>query len=244
MIVISKVSNKRLIKGHRYEVQNIWNSGKNQRWLEGKVQLVGFGRYSVNSFTDTNGSPIANIDYSSNIPIADRFIKFEDCVEGEILICTTDHYKTIAKGSMYKIQNLKRTEVVLTGFNGRKWIHREDQIKFEGISRFFKFNGWGFRKLTSSEAREISLGSLLNGEEPNIVKTTNIRGIDVSSNKHKTLMESLSKTILDVNRHHLSIIDWTCQKTAEKLRLKPEDFEDLLNMTLGEILEKIENNEF
>lgn len=240
MVVISKISNKRLIKGYRYEVQNIWNSGKNQHWVEGKLQLVGFGRYSVNSFTDTSGNPISKIDFTSNTPIVDKFIKFEDCSEGEILICTSDSYKTLANGSMYKIEKLKRTEKELNGFNGRKWIQKEDKIKFEGLPRFLKFNGWSFRKLTPSEAREISLGSLLNGDEPNIVKTSNIRGIDMALNKEKTLMESLSKTILDVNRHHLSIIDWTCQKTADKLRIKPEDFNDLLNMTLGEILEKIE----
>jgi len=54
-------------------------------------------------------------------------------------------------------------------------------------------------------------------------------------------MEVISKTLLDENRHHLSIIDWTCQKTGEKFRIKPEDFKDLLDMKLSDILAKIEN---
>jgi hypothetical protein len=240
MIVISKLENKRLIKGHRYEVQNLWNSGTNQRWVEGKVHLVGFGRYSVDSFTDDNGNPLPKINYSSNIIQANISIKFEDCKEGEILICNTDQYKTLTKGAMYKIQSLKSVEFDVNGFNN-KYTRVEKSIKFEGFNRYLKFNGWSFRKLTPVESREISLSSILNGEEPNIIKTKDIRGIDLSLNKYKSLMEIISKTILDNNKHHLSIIDWSCKKTGDKLKIIPEDFNELLNMTLSEILEKLEN---
>jgi len=240
MIVISKLENKRLIKGHRYEVQNLWNSGTNQRWVEGKVHLVGFGRYSVDSFTDDNGNPLPKINYSSNIIQANISIKFEDCKEGEILICNTDQYKTLTKGAMYKIQSLKSVEFDVNGFNN-KYTRVEKSIKFEGFNRYLKFNGWSFRKLTPGESREISLSSILNGEEPNIIKTKDIRGIDLSLNKYKSLMEIISKTILDNNKHHLSIIDWSCKKTGDKLKIIPEDFNELLNMTLSEILEKLEN---
>jgi len=238
MIVISKVT---LLKGHRYEVQNLWNAGNNQRWVEGKLQLVGFGRYSVDSFTDSSGNPIAKVNYTSTQPQVERFIKFEDCKEGEILVCNSDHYKTLAKGSMYKIEKLEKTESEKNGWGGRSWTHTETKIKFEGIKRKLKFNGWAFRKLTTEESRNISLGSILTGEEPLIVKTTDIRKIDIVVNKEKALMEVISKTLLDENRHHLSIIDWTCQKTGEKFRIKPEDFKDLLDMKLSDILAKIEN---
>jgi hypothetical protein len=242
MIVISKVANKKLLKGHRYEVQNLWNAGNNQRWVEGKVQLVGFGRYSVDSFTDTNGNPLPKTNYTSSVQQVVRFIKYEDCKVGEILVCNSDHYKTLVKGSMYKIEKLNRVETVVNGFNGAKWTRKEDTIKFEGINRKLKFNGWAFRKLTSEETREISLGSILNGEEPKIIKTTSLRKIDMSVNKEKTLMEVISKTLLDPNRHHLSIIEWSCEKTGEKLRIVPDDFKDILDMKLSDILEKIEKN--
>lgn len=240
MIVISKVANKKLLKGHRYEVQNLWNAGNNQRWVEGKIQLVGFGRYSVDSFTDSSGNPIAKVNYTSTQPQVERFIKYEDCKEGEILVCNSDHYKTLAKGSMYKIEKLEKTESEKNVWGGRSWTHTETTIKFEGIKRKLKFNGWAFRKLTTEESRNISLGSILTGEEPLIVKTTDIRKIDIVVNKEKALMEAISKTLLDENRHHLSIIDWTCQKTGEKMRIKPEDFKDLLDMKLSDILEKFD----
>jgi len=240
MIVISKVGNKKLIKGHRYEVQNLWNAGNNQRWVEGKVQLVGFGRYSVDSFTDTNGNALPKTNYVSSRPQVDRFIKFEDCKEGEILVCNSDHYKTLAKGSMYKIEKLEKKETEKNGWGGRTWTHSEFTVKFEGIKRKLKFNGWAFRKLTQEESREISLGSILSGQDPVIVKTTDIRKIDMVVNKEKALMEVIAKTIIDSNRHHLSIVDWSCQKTGEKMRINPDDFKELLDMKLSDILAKIE----
>jgi hypothetical protein len=144
---------------------------------------------------------------------------------------------------MYKIQSLKSVEFDVNSFNNTKYTRVEKSIKFEGFNRYLKFNGWSFRKLTPGESREISLSSILNGEEPNIIKTKDIRGIDLSLNKYKSLMEIISKTILDSNRHHLSIIDWSCKKTGDKLKIIPEDFNELLNMTLSEILEKLENTQ-
>lgn len=241
MIVIAKVANKKLIKGHRYEVQNLWNGGKNQRWIEGKIQLVGFSsRYSVDSFTDVSGNTIPKTNFTSNQIQVENFIKFEDCKENEILVCNSDNYKTLAKGSMYKIEKLEKIESQVLGFGGKKFNTVVTTIKFVGIKRKLKFNGWIFRKLTAVESRNISLESILTGEEPDIVKTISIRKIDLVVNKERSLMEIIAKTIIDENRHHLSIIDWSCQKTGEKMRIKPEDFKDLLDMKLSDILKKIE----
>ena len=141
---------------------------------------------------------------------------------------------------MYKIEKLEKTEIERNGWGGRNWTQVDTKIKFEGIKRKLKFNGWAFRKLSAEETREISLGAILTGEEPNIVKTTDIRKIDIIVNKEKALMEAIAKTILDENRHHLSIVEWTCQKTGEKLKIRPEDFKDLLDMKLSDIIAKIE----
>lgn len=241
MIVISKISNKKLIKGQRYEVLNLWNTGSNQKWVEAKVQLIGFGRYSVDSFTDTSGGPLPKTNYFSTAIKHVPFIKHEDCKVGEILVCNSDQYKTMAKDSMYKIEKLDTTETEVTNWGGKKSILKQTHIKFEGISRKLKFNGWGFRKLTPEETREISLSSLLSGTEPKIVKTSAIRKIELVVNKEKALMEVIARTLLDENRHFLSVIDWSCQKTGEKLRIRPDDFTDLLDMKLSDILLKIDN---
>jgi len=113
MIVISKISNKKLLKDHRYEVKNLWNGGSNQKWLEGKIELE-FGRYSVDYFTDSSGLPIGKIDYKS--VITPKYINFEDVSVGEILVCNSEHYKTMAKGSMYKIEKLECIETDRVGW--------------------------------------------------------------------------------------------------------------------------------
>lgn len=239
MIVVCKRPTKRLVKGVRYETGSIWNSGKNQRWQEGRVEILDIGIFSVDNFTDDNGNPLPKID---NILPRRPFetLKFEDVKKGDILVCTSDSYKNLASGCMYEIEELNSKTEQRQGWNGKTYPRTEQTIKFVGIPRKLKFSGWRFRKLTPQESREISLNSVLHGEEPNITKTKDIRKIDLLANKDLTLMQQLSKSILDPNRHHLSIIDWACQKSGTQLSILPTDFEPYMNLTLKEILEKIE----
>jgi hypothetical protein len=241
MIVICKKPNSRLLKGHRYEVQNLWNDGSNSKWLEGKVEILGFGKYSVDTFTDSDGNKIQNTNLIKQRVQQTKYIEFEHVEVGELIVCITDHYKTMAKDHLYKIEKLESVSIERYNWNNVKYTYTEKTIKLEGIKRRLKFNGWFFRKLTPEESREISLNSVLNGEEPNIIKTNDIRKFDLTFNKEKLLMQIISKTILDVNRHHLSIVDWSCEKTGSSSKIKKDDFNDILNMTLKDILEKIEN---
>ena len=59
-------------------------------------------------------------------------------------------------------------------------------------------------------------------------------------NKNLELVKNLSRSIVDENRHHLSIIDWACQKSGTNLGITSDDYSFLMNMTLKDILEKIE----
>lgn len=239
MIVICKRPTKRLVKGLRYEAGSLWNSGNNQNWIEGKIDILGIGHFSVDNFTDTNGNPLPKTDIIIST-VREDVLKFEDLKKGDIIICKSDSYKTLGKGCMYQIEELKSTSITRTGWNNQSYTHTEQAIKFVGIPRTLKFSPWRFRKLTDQEAREISLNSVLNGEEPAVVKSKDIRKIELVSNKEFELMNVLSKSIIDPNRHHLSIVDWACQKSSINLGIKPEDYEALLNMSLKDILDKIE----
>ena len=53
-------------------------------------------------------------------------------------------------------------------------------------------------------------------------------------------MKNLSKSIIDENRHHLSILDWACYKTGSMMGIVKEDYNELVNMSLKDILELIE----
>jgi hypothetical protein len=239
MIVICKKPTKRLVKGVRYETGSLYNDGTNQRWQEGTVEILGVGRFVVDNFTDTDGNPLPK----TNIIIPRTYVedlKFEDLTKGDILICKSDNYKTLGKGCMYQIEQLVTKTSQRLGWNKQQYTHTEHSIKFVGIPRTLKFSSWRFRKLSPQEAREISLNAVLHGEDPVIVKSKDIRKIELVTNKELELMGMLSKSIIDPNRHHLSIIDWACQKSGSNLGITSDDYSSLMNMTLKDILEKIE----
>jgi hypothetical protein len=240
MIVVCKIPTKRLVKGIRYETGSLWNDGTNQGWLEGKVDILGIGRFSVNNFTDNDGKPLSKINII--LPtLVQETLKFEDLKKGDILVCKSDGYKTMGRGCMYQIEELKVKSSQRINWNKTTYTHTEHSIKFVGIPRTLKFSPWRFRKLTPHEAREISLNSVLHGEDPVIVKSKDIRKIELVQNKEFELMSALSKSIIDINRHHLSITEWACQKSGSNLGITTDDYTTLLNMSLKDILTLIES---
>ena len=141
---------------------------------------------------------------------------------------------------MYRIDEIVEKSRQKKGWNNVVHTSHDRTIKFEGIQRRLKFSSWRFRKLTPQESRELSLGSLLDGEEVKIIKTKDIRKIDMVLNKDLELLKNLSKSIIDEGRHHLSIIDWACYKTGNVMGITIDDYESLMNMTLKDILSKVE----
>lgn len=239
MIVICKKETKKLVKGLRYEVKNLWNNGQNQSWLEGKIEVKGvYGRYVVDKFCDTNGKSLPKVN---NISTTQRSVNlsFSDLKKGDILVCKVDSYKTMVKNGMYKIERLE-SNTYGRGTH-RIWKHTDNYIKFEGINRKLLFNPWRFRKLTPDESREIQLGSILENKDPDIIKSTSIDKFERVLNKEKVLMEALSKSILDPHRHHLSILEWACRKSSGNINLTEDKYKGILDMKLKDILNKIED---
>jgi hypothetical protein len=241
MIVVCKRPTKRLIKGVRYEVENLWNDGTSQRWVEGRVSIKDVGRFCVGNFVDTNGNELPKVKIVKPLAPIQRMV-FSDLKEGDILVCTSDNYKTLLKGGMYRIEKLHSISTQKTGWNNMPHNYTEQHIKFEGVTRKLKFNTWTFRQLNSEESREISLNTLLHDDEAPVIKSQNIKKIDLMSNKDTVLMEILSKSIIDPNRHHLTIPEWACEKVASKLSLEVSDFDYLMDMSLRDILTLLETN--
>lgn len=237
MIVISKKDTKRLIKGVRYEVENLWNNGNIQSWLNGKVQIKGIGRFDVDNFTDDNGNPLPRINYSSNtISTRESLLSFSDIKEGDILVCTSDYYKTLLKGGMYKVES--KIEIQNNKYS---WSRNDEYIKFKGVERKLKFNPWNFRSLNAEESRDISLMAVLEDVQPDIITTTKFRKIDKVENKDIELIKTLAKSIIDPNRHHLSVVEWACRKTGSNLGLVVDDYKSLMDLTLSDILKILDN---
>jgi hypothetical protein len=244
MNVICKKSTTRLVKGLRYEVEALYNSGTNgSYYLEGKVWLKGFGRFAVNNFTDTDGKELPKIDIPLPTRIREELLKFSDLEKGDILVCTTDGYKTLVKDGMYRVEDLTTKSTPRNTRSGTGLPpYVESFVKLEGIKRKLKFSSYRFRKLSTLESREIALNKILLGETEKVINSTIVRKIDLLPNKQETLVKILCKSILDPMRHQLSITDWGIQQVSKKIDLLPSDFSELMDMPLKDILRLVETN--
>jgi len=229
MRVICIKNSKNLIKGNHYDITLL----KNNLTTNGYVYTK-YGRHSVNYFTDTSGNPLPKINASYTDKIEST--KFEDLKVGDILVCNTDRLKTFVKNGKYKIEKLNSSEYTIIGYNGRPFKSFRNRIKFVGISREMKWSSWYWKKPSLEETRNIFLEQVLEGKEPDII-TQRERKIDFVENKTLEIISSISKSIIDPNRHSLSIIQWAIQKSSSKMNFVEEDFTPYLNMTLSEILE-------
>lgn len=236
MIVIAKKSTGKLIGGYRYEVVSLKNSGTN-RWGEGTVTLKDIGTFNVSHFTDTNGNPVDKRDILKER----KEFKFEDIKKGDILVCERNQYKGLVPGNMYKIVDLKTTTKTEKDWQGKDRVRVTKFIKLEG-HRFIQFNSYAFRMLNSNEIREISLSKVLDNEVFDYSVDTSVRMIDTVKEKDLELMKILSRAIIDSKRHHLGVVDWACSKINHRMDINPKDFDNLLNMSLKDILEKIKQD--
>jgi len=236
MIVICKKSTKKLVKGAKYNVIGLWNDGSSA--YNGMVAISNFGTYTVDNFTTIDGKPLPKILIKP--PLTYKEFKFSDLKKGDILVCVNNNYRTLIKDGKYVIDELTEVTSTYLGWNGAACSRSVKTIKFEGIKRHYTFNEWAFRKLTTLETREMSLCSVLNNEELDVIKTDKINKFDFIDNKDLELIKILSKSILDPNRHELSIIDWACQMSSNGIGITPDNYNMLMNMTLQEILDLIE----
>ena len=88
----------------------------------------------------------------------------------------------------------------------------------------------------------MALNQLLFDETTGLITTNDTRKIDLVKDKNLELVKILSKAILDPNRHGLKILDWGIQQVSRKTEVKVDDYTDLLEMPLKDILDLIETN--
>ena len=120
-------------------------------------------------------------------------------------------------------------EEVMKAQGELRWDNKH-KIKLKGSKRFVDF-GWNFKLVPKDESREIALNAIF-GEN---VLQGEVGKID---NLDKILIDMLAKSILDPNRHRLSIVDWAIEKYG-KCGVKEDDFKALLNKKLKTILDNI-----
>jgi hypothetical protein len=240
MVIVALKNTTKLVKGARYEVYQLNNSTTTTgSYRRNRVWIKGLGGYDVKGFSDTNGNPLPQIDIKPTFVEIPK-LEFESLKKGDLIVCNSNGYKTLVPNAKYKITDLKVDKVEYTSWNGTKGVRNYPKVKFEGVNRWFDFSYWKFRGLSTEEIREISLSQVLEGKDPEIIKTDKLRKIDHVKNKDKELILYLSKAIFDSNRNNMDIIGWA-SKMGSKMGIERKDYDYLLNLPLKEIIEKFEN---
>lgn len=217
MILICTKSTKRIIKGLRYEAVSINNARVDRI---GSVSIKDIGSFSANNFTTIDGEPVPKITY--NITTTPRIrVDVNDIKVGDKLVCLSDNYKSFDKNVRYEIE----TAIIEVG----QWRSRV-KIKFVGNKQKIYFSEYSFRKLTTAELREEKLCDFFEEEEDKP------QPVD----KNIILMDLLCRSIIDHNRHHLSIVEWGVKQLSKK-RVNVEDYSELLQMKLEDIIALLES---
>lgn len=230
MKVIAKKTSSRVLKDNEYEVLSIWNDGT-EAWREGSIKLVNVtGYHQASNFITLDSKELPEIKFDNDVR---KYTSYDELSVNDILICKSDRYKSMIKGGYYKIEKLTQA---IGKYNTTNYV------KLEGVSRKLVFDCYSLDKLPTEIAREMSLNQVLYDEEDKIIRTDfkKQRKLDFVVNKELFFMELLSKSILDPNRHNIDIIDWTCVQSKKKIDLTREDFDDVLKMSLGDILKLID----
>lgn len=217
MKVRSIKSTRKLIKGHVYETNYFNNT--NTGWR--KISIESLGNFSCVYFTQVDGNPLPNIQYNPQ----NRFQRYTSTKNtenkiGDIIVCNSDKYKFLVKDGKYRIAHIQ-----------------DDYFRVDGYKRLLKWS-YNFRKLTTQESRDIMLSQILDKEENFSVDYK--RKFEKSASQDKILIETICKSILDTYRHKLGVVEWGIDKIMSQYSLKEDDFKEILNKPLSEIIKIVE----
>ena len=229
MKVICKKGNTKLVKGFVYDADYFDNTiNPNSRWQRQTIRIRGFGSYLCKNFTDTSGNPLPQIVYNNpQAPQPEPRFNISELKKNDIIVCKSDRFKYLVKGGKYRVSEIRNIS------------HWSAEIKLEGYNRWIRFTTWAFRKLSLQESRDLALSQIFN--QPENFSVEFVRKFDKESNKAKVLIQSLAKSILDPYRHGCDLIDWTIEKSKYQ-GFKREDFQEILDKPLSEILSEFENS--
>jgi hypothetical protein len=239
MKVISKKGSKKILKNYVYEADYFNNdplsvkSTKNDKYFYGKIHLKDIGWYTLSNFKTESGQEFPQKIYNIRVNnISNNSIT--DLKKGDIVVCLSDEdYAYLIKGGKYRVSDI----VVEPSQYG--WGYAHGKILLEGYSRWLTWSSWKFKKLSLQESRDIALSQIFDKAENFSVNFK--RKFELMENREKILIETLAKSILDKNRHELSIMDWGIEKSGGHFKLTKEDFSHLMDKPLKDILEMFDN---
>lgn len=167
--------------------------------------------------------------YNSN----DRYIN--EPVVDQLIICKSDKLKLFEKGKNYV---------------GEKWGNApttRNRIKFKGIPGYHNYSYFDFLENRPAELRQFQMDTVMDLNS-SVVEKPEGRKIDRMRLKNKVLIQALIHKLsdyigdttdidyLDESLTYDSLVGKTLCGTYRKFDIKEEDYTDIGNMTLKEIL--------
>lgn len=247
MNVIAIKSTKKLNKDGVYKVASLQNQNtRSSPYFTPTVRIYlrdnSVQTFSLSGFKPESGTTFPNIiwmdsDYQQMLNERDQMKIDKNLKSGDYVVPVHDGLKTLIKGRKYKVNEVVSHDQ-LSSRGTVSWT--DIKIKLEGSQRLYV--AYNFRKCTSQEVREISLKELFDEKSETEKVNRFKRKFDYLSDdeKRSTLVGIIMESSTDRYRNQMSILDWAADKTGSKYNLKREDFDDILNLSLKEILEIIE----
>lgn len=245
MKVRSKVNTKRLVKGALYDVMKLHNNNVNNlRYFRPRVVVklteTLNQNFSVNNFTLEDGSQLPEIDWTSDeykmnhVDFWSLRINETNLKEGDYVVYIRNSHSTLINNRKYRVEKIKQKKY--NSYSGHGYI--EIEIKIEGSTRFYKSHS--FRKCTPDEIRETNLKLVFDENTDLEVVNTKKRKFEffTKEEQEKLLMEMIFKSAIDKNRNNLSIIEWAISRIDPTLKLKEDDFKEILEKDLKSIIDK------
>lgn len=244
MKVKSKVNTKRLVKGAIYEVMKLQAAPSQNFYTKNRVLIKMNSNhnqwFSISSFTLENGSPIPQIDWTSdffkmnNVNPWELRITDKNLKAGDYVVYIRNTHSTLVPDRKYKVEDVK-VRTYSSSYGNHSWT--DIDLKLEGSTRYYKSNS--FRICTPDEVRETNLKLVFDETSDLQVVDKKKRNFDffTEEDKQKMLIEALFKAAVDKNRNNLSVIEWAISRIEPTLKLKRDDFEELLTRNLKSIID-------
>jgi hypothetical protein len=242
MNVICIKPTKKLVKNATYKVAYLKNINTNySAYFQPSLKIYltdnSIHSFPLSSFKLVTGKDFPNIEwfspeYSNDLNLRDQTKIDKNLKSGDYVIPLYDSLKTLIKGRIYKVKEVR--------VNENKYSSWADvKIKLDGSHRYY--SSWNFRKCTHQESREIGLKQIFDEKVETEKVNRHKRKFDYYNDDEKKmlLIKFIVESANDRFRHQSSVIDWAVLKSATKYKLTKEDFDVVLNIPISEMLEMI-----
>jgi hypothetical protein len=232
----------KLIKGATYRVAQLHNqNSRGSAYFRSTIRIFltdnSIQTFPLQNFKTIDGSDFAQInwicpDYQLILNEREQTKIDKNLKSGDYVIPLYDSLKTLIKGRIYKVKEVR--------VNENKYSSWADvKIKLDGSHRYY--SSWNFRKCTHQESREIGLKQIFDEKVETEKVNRHKRKFDYYNDDEKKmlLIKFLVESANDRFRHQSSVIDWAVLKSATKYKLTKEDFDVVLNIPISEMLEMI-----